>query len=355
MSLQFGIFSNGFRPHTSAQQTYDEDISEIVLADQLGYRDCWISEHHAEPVYLGKVDVLPVPELLMCKAAAMTKQIRFGAAVKLLHLAHPVDIATLAGVTDHLTGGRYMFGFGSGVSNPIFSHERGLSFEDRYPRMLESLEFVLKCWATDEPFDWNGTYWHGKDVTVLPHPLQQPHPPMAVATDTEPTLTLAGERGYTVLAAGFDDVSVVRHKAEFYGHGAKTAGLAAPREKLTVARFIYVAGSKQEALDDLRPAVSAEMEYQKARNFFNMVLGPRMPRPQEDLAFDDLVDLGIYHVGSPDSVAESLRNYYEESGGFGTLLVTVGKSWTTHEKRARNLRLFIEEVAPKLRDLTPSG
>src|SRR5260370_36876410 len=80
MVMEFGIFSNGFRPHTTASQTYEEDLAEIVLADQLGYRDAYISEHHGEPVYIGKVDTLPVPELLMCKAAALTKRIRMGAA-----------------------------------------------------------------------------------------------------------------------------------------------------------------------------------------------------------------------------------------------------------------------------------
>ena len=42
--MDFGIFSNGFRPHTSAGRTYDEDIYEIVLAEQLGFRDAYISE-----------------------------------------------------------------------------------------------------------------------------------------------------------------------------------------------------------------------------------------------------------------------------------------------------------------------
>jgi len=100
--MEFGIFSNGFRPHTSAAQTYAEDIHEIVLADQLGFRDCYISEHHGEPPYIDRVDTIPVPELLMCKAAALTKQIRMGAAVKLIHLHHPVDVAIQAAVTDHL-------------------------------------------------------------------------------------------------------------------------------------------------------------------------------------------------------------------------------------------------------------
>src|SRR5262249_7202270 len=93
LEMEFGIFSNGFRPHTTAAQTYEEDLAEIIHADKLGFRYAYISEHHGEPVYIDKVDTLPVPELLMCKAAALTKQIRMGAAVKLIHLAHPVDAA----------------------------------------------------------------------------------------------------------------------------------------------------------------------------------------------------------------------------------------------------------------------
>ena len=71
--MEFGLFSNGFRPHTTAAQTYDQDLAEIVHADRLGYRYAFISEHHGEPVYIDKIDTLPVPELLICKAAALTE------------------------------------------------------------------------------------------------------------------------------------------------------------------------------------------------------------------------------------------------------------------------------------------
>ena len=109
--MEFGIFSNGFRSHTSAGQTYDADIAEIVLADQLGFRDAYISEHHGEIPFIDKVDTIPAPELMICKAAALTKRIRMGAAVKLIHLHHPVDTAIQAAIVDHLVGGgRYIFG-----------------------------------------------------------------------------------------------------------------------------------------------------------------------------------------------------------------------------------------------------
>jgi len=118
--LEFGIFSNGFRPHGSPADAYNADIREIVLADELGFRDAYISEHHGEPPYVRTVDTIPKPDLLICKAAGLTKKIRMGAAVKLIHLQHPIDVAIEAAITDHMLGpGRYIFGFGTGFGLPF--------------------------------------------------------------------------------------------------------------------------------------------------------------------------------------------------------------------------------------------
>lgn len=165
-----------------------------MLADQLGFKVAFISDHHGEQVYIDKVDTLPVSELLMCKAAALTKQIKMGAAVKVIHLQHPLDVAIQAATTDHMIGdGRFIFGFGSGFPSPVFSLERGLSFEDRQERQQESLEFILKCWASKAPFDWNGRYWKAEGVVATPSPVNGSTIPIATATETEPMIRMAGE------------------------------------------------------------------------------------------------------------------------------------------------------------------
>ena len=354
--MEFGIFSNGFRPHTTASQTYEEDISEIVLADQLGFRDAYISEHHGEPVYIDKVDTLPVPELLMCKAAALTKRIRMGAAVKLIHLAHPVDTAIQAAVTDHVVGGgRFIFGFGSGFPNPLFSNERGLPHEDRHPRLREALDLILKCWSAEEPFDWDGEYWRGKNIVATPRPLHKPHMPMATATDTAAMIDLAGSRGYTLLSAQLEPAPFIRRKADRYASAATAAGRHNPRDSVTVARYVYLADSKAEAMDDLRPAINYELGFQKARGLLKILKNNYQLPLGDDISFDQLAEAGVYFLGDPDSVARQLQEFYEAAGGFGTLLVVVGKDWATREKRARSLRLFMEDVAPKLRGLEPEA
>jgi limonene 1,2-monooxygenase len=356
MDMEFGLFSNGFRPHTTASQTYEEDLAEIVLADQLGFRDAYISEHHGEPVYIGKIDTLPVPELLMCKAAALTKRIRMGAAVKLIHLTHPVDIAMQAAVTDHVIGGgRFIFGFGSGFPSPLFANERGLSYEDRHARLRESLDLILKCWTAREPFDWDGKFWRGKGIVATPPPLHAPHMPMATATDTEAMIDLAGARGYTLLSAQIESAGSIRKKADRYARAAKAAGRTMPLSNLTVARYIYLTDSRREAMDDLRPAFTYELGYQKQRGFIRLINASYgLSLVESEVTFDQLAEAGIYYLGDPDTVARQLREFYDASGGFGTLLIVAGKNWATREKVFRSMRLFMEHVAPQLRGLVPA-
>ena len=353
--MEFGIFSNGFRPHTSASRTYDEDIHEIVLADKLGFRDAYISEHHGEPPYIGKVDTIPVPELMMCKAAGLTTRIRMGSAVRLVHLHHPLDVAIQAAVTDHMLCGRFIFGFGSGFPSPLFSEERGLGYEDRHARLAESLDFIQKCWTDSEPFDWDGEHWQAKGVVALPKPFNTPHMPMATATESEPTIKIAAERGYTLISAFLEPVQMLRVKSEKYASAGRDAGHASPRRNIAASRIVYIADSRAEAIEDLRDAVAYETSVQEQRGFLKMLKKMfDLEVPNDASAIDAYVEAGYYMIGDPDTVTAQLKDFYEESGGFGTLLIVTGKDWATREKRSRSMTRFMEEVAPQLRDLEPA-
>jgi limonene 1,2-monooxygenase len=351
--MDFGIFSNGFRPHTSAGKTYDEDIHEIVLADQLGFRDAYISEHHGEPPYINKVDSIPDPELMMCKAAALTKRIRMGAAVKLIHLHHPLDVAIQSAITSHMLGGnRFIFGFGSGFPTPLFSDERGLTYEDRHERLTESLDFILKCWTEDAPFDWNGKHWRGKGVVSLPKP--EPAPPMATATDSEAMLARAAANGWTLVTAFLEPAAHVRKKADKYAAAARAAGRTSPRREIVGSRIVYIADSRRQAIEDMRAAVAYEVSVQGQRGFLAMlkrVYGLDVPNNAN--AIEALTESGFYIVGEPDNVAAEIKHYYDACGGFGTFLIVTGKDWATRAERDRSMRRFMAEVAPQLRHLDP--
>ncbi len=349
--MEFGILSNGFRPHTSAGQTYDEDIAEIVLADRLGFRDAYISEHHGEPPHINAVDTIPVPELMMAKAAALTSNIRMGAAVKLLHLQHPVDVAVGAAVTDHLLGGRFIFGFGTGFGNPAFCAERGLTFEDRHERMRETLDFVEQCWSSEQPFDWEGKHWQGKGVLALPKPVHG-RPPMSVATDTDDMLRLAARRGYTAMFAFVESAQRIKEKISIYVTEATAHGIVDPIANVAVARCVYIADSKQQAIEDMREAVAIEVGVQAQRGFLTMMKNRYGIEIKNDrTAIEQLVAAGLYIVGTPEQVTEQITKFHTDCGGWGTFMIVAGKNWADRERRAKSMTLFMEKVAPELREL----
>ncbi len=302
-----------------------------------------------------------------------------GAAVKLIHLHHPVDVAINAAVTDHLLGeGRFIFGFGTGFASPLFSNERGLSFEDRQARMMECLEMVRRCWSEHEPFDLDGRFWQGRGIVALPKPVDHAAMPIAVASSAEPMIQLAAERGYILLSSFVESAAAIRRKGEIYTAHAREAGRPDPLECMTVARAIYVADSREAAIEDLREAVAFEVGIQAKRGFLaHLKKTFGLDVPDDETAIDHLVGAGIYIVGDADHVTKEIlafqariglpvaglqvlcganerthradRDVVAASGGFGTLLLVVGKDWASREKRFRSMRLFMELVAPAIR------
>ena len=74
----------------------------------------------------------------------------------------------------------------------------------------------------------------------------------------------------------------------------------------------------------------------------------------QEITFDLFYDAGMFYIGDPDTVAEKLKGFWDEVGGFGTLMYVAGKGWADRERRHRSMKLFMEQVAPQLRGLEPT-
>ena len=73
-----------------------------------------------------------------------------------------------------------------------------------------------------------------------------------------------------------------------------------------------------------------------------------------DLTFENMIDNGVFICGDPETVYRKLKDFYDEVGGFGTLLLIVGKDWGTREGRTRSMERFMGEVYPRLAALEPA-
>jgi alkanesulfonate monooxygenase SsuD/methylene tetrahydromethanopterin reductase-like flavin-dependent oxidoreductase (luciferase family) len=356
--MQFGIFSNGDRGRPIAADAFDEDLYEIQLVDELGFAEAWISEHQGRANIL-RPDSLGAVEPFIAKVGALTQNIRLGPAVRPLPIFQPIQVAIEAAMVDQLTRGRYMFGFGTGGPADDGINQRGLGQDtpaERRARMLESLELIRRCWTENEPFEFRGRYWQGKDIIISPKPYQKPHPPLAIASaQSLETIEWAAREGFIPLLSQYDDPAWVRTKADAFDAAAAAAGQPFTRKSFRVCRFAYVSDSVHAAKEELREDMTAMVRrhQQMFPHHFTHHLPPS--GRVEDVTYDWLVDSGAYYVGDPDTVYQYLRTFYDETGGFGTLLLLMGKDWGTREQRDRSLRLFAEHVAPRLRDLDPDA
>ena len=89
-----------------------------------------------------------------------------------------------------------------------------------------------------------------------------------------------------------------------------------------------MADSYEEAVEDLRPAVTFEIGVQAERGFLKMLKHVYdLEVPNDERAVEALADAGMYLLGPPDRIAEQIRTFYDEAGGFGTFLIVTGKDW----------------------------
>ena len=87
--MRLGLFMMRLHPsYRAIAECYDRDIDQLVLADKLGFDEAWLGEHFTE-----KWENAPSPDLLIAKALALTKHIRFGTGVTLLAMHEPVYLA----------------------------------------------------------------------------------------------------------------------------------------------------------------------------------------------------------------------------------------------------------------------
>src|SRR5438552_16679770 len=94
-------------PHRAFADGYERDVDQIVLADQLGFREAWIGEHLTE-----RWENAPAPDLLIAQALKLTKTVRLATGVTRLALHHPVYLAPRLAMLDHMARARVRGGSG---------------------------------------------------------------------------------------------------------------------------------------------------------------------------------------------------------------------------------------------------
>ena len=91
---------------------YQNALSQVELADKLGYDYAWEVEHH----FLEEYSHSPQPEVFLAAASQRTKNIRLGHGIIQLPSNHPARVAEKVACLDLVSNGRVEFGMGEGAS-----------------------------------------------------------------------------------------------------------------------------------------------------------------------------------------------------------------------------------------------
>ena len=200
--IRYGMFIMPFHPPAKPRaQCYDEDLELIVRAEELGFEEFWIGEHHTM-----KYENIVMPEIFIGRALGETKRIRMGAAPVCLNQHHPAHVASRMAFLDHLSKGRLNLCFGPG-SVTADQELYGADPKNASAMTEEAVDMILKLWATEPPYEIAGKFWsislkktvdEETGIGYIHKPLQQPHPPIAMPAMNRNSASMkyAGERGF---------------------------------------------------------------------------------------------------------------------------------------------------------------
>ena len=88
---------------------------------------------------------------------------------------------------------------------------------------------MTRAWTTDEPFDHRGDFWTFNDMTVLPKPVQEPHPPLWVAAASPGSMDRIAQNGWNLLVGqGLTFDQVGEQVAYFKGAVGEAGGRPRP-------------------------------------------------------------------------------------------------------------------------------
>jgi probable F420-dependent oxidoreductase len=151
----------------------------VERAERSGFDLAMLSDHVAVTPDVYAMYPTPFYEPFTALAwLAGTSSIELGTTVVVLPYRHPLLVARMTANLDQLSGGRLVFGVGTGWAAEEY---RALSvpYERRGPLTDEYLAAIIMAW-THEVASFHGEYVSFTNVHTGPLPAQNPHPPIWV-------------------------------------------------------------------------------------------------------------------------------------------------------------------------------
>jgi limonene 1,2-monooxygenase len=337
----FGVFLAPFHKiGVSPTVLFERDLAIIEMADRLGFQEAFLGEHHS-----GGHEPIGSPELMLAAVSRTTRNIKLGTAVNSLPYHNPFLLAERLVTLDHLTHGRAIMGFGPGqlISD---AYMLGIDPATQRDRMLEAADVIMRLLRGEtvtEKTDW----YDLREAKLQLRPYTVPELDVVVAAVTSPSgAVTAGRLGIGMINLSASSPAAFEALRTHWGIAEKEAanhGRTIDRKNWRLSAITHIAETEEQARKD------CTYGFEEIWNYLAHISPlPASDKPDVEGMIDEAIDSGSILVGTPDTAIELIRKLADQTGGFGSFVMTM-TDFTTFDRQKRALELWAEYVIPEFR------
>jgi alkanesulfonate monooxygenase SsuD/methylene tetrahydromethanopterin reductase-like flavin-dependent oxidoreductase (luciferase family) len=328
-----------------------EFMEQAELADQLGFNTFWIAEIHCQP----RFSLLTAPYVVLGAVAQRTHRLRLGVAVNTLPIHHPVSLAEHAAMLDLVSGGRMDFAAGGGHPHSRAYECFGAEHKSTHAVMAEGFEVIRKAWS-EEKLVHDGQFFHIPEVVVHPKLVQQPPPPLYMASSSMDGVEVAARLGLNLFLPIHTRTreQVAQYAAAYWeglaGHShnrqEKELGLLVP---LHLAPTIAAARARAQAgiMSYFRTISEMRADYTEWLNRRRVELPARLRTAAGALVSYEEVCERHAVIGDSALALQVLRQLTKDTAA-SHVLVWMNIGSMSHDLIKQSMEQFAAEVMPEL-------
>ncbi len=359
-SIRVDLPNKYCEPET-AHELYNRYLDLWCACDEIGL-EIMLNEHHQTATCM-----VPAAPIMLGILARQTKKSRLLILGNPLpNRSQPVRVAEEMAMVDVISKGRVECGFVRSV--PYEAAAANVLPYRGTERLWEAHDLIVKAWTThDGPFNFEGKWFHHRQVNVWPRPYQQPHPPIWITMGSASTAVPVAEHNHVgaVFLAGYPRIREI-----FGGYREayiNTHGTVPSLDRLAYLALCYVGESEREAEEGgqkllwYMSANKVPHEWSNPPGYHPPAVAAQVMRgragsnvPQKPTLADQMAR-GNVMCGTPDQVFEQIKSFWEFSGGFGNMLIMGQAGFLSDQDALKSMRLYTNEVYPRLRELAANA
>ena len=378
--MKFGYFCNTTNwKHKPYNQLLDEAREISIFCDENNWDSIWFTEHHFNHEGM---ESCTNPLMMGTDVAARTKKIKIGQACNVITFHNPIRLAEDIAFLDQLSEGRVEVGIGRGVYGREainMNKEADLKDQAKNFRLFEeTLSIMKKAW-TEKFFNHRGEFYtypapnfkwqhdmsppneefldmntnEVKKISIVPKPFQKPHPAIWQVVDSPSSIEWAAANGINTIM-WIPTVKALKKRFQLYQEAkSKAESRDVPLgEGICLVRDMFIADTMEEAEKLAGEHIVNYMRWVcHWRGLGNhMDPGETLPETNHKL---DLLNYDFLHkrnllFGTPEYVVNKINELKSELN-LQNLQVWSNFPGIEHEACMRSIKLFTDEVMPKIK------